>query len=258
MISGRYAAIRDGSVHNFQPGRIVFGKYAHNSGGFTGADAEFWSLAVPIDDVGGGAGVVPELRDVGVHTAEGRVLHALFLSVFERLESSTPQDAAQLSEAVTAFFRLLAHGTRGADEASRSVYVAARADAMRRYVDAHLGDPDLGPARIAAVFGVSRASVFRAFESTGGVAQTIVQRRMAHAFDTLSTAEASRGLIKSVAFASGYDDPAHFCRVFRRHLGVSPGDVVALDPGVSSTASLAQPPGHEPSITEPALVDVYR
>lgn len=258
MLSGRYVAIRDGAIHDFQPDQIVFGQYAHNSGGFTGAAAEFWSLAVPIDDVGGGDWAARGLRNVCVHTPEGRVLHALFLSVFERLDSSAPQSAALLSETVIALFRLLAHGTRGADDASRSVYVAARADAMRRYVDAHLGDPDLGPAQIAAVFGVSRASVFRAFESNGGVAQTIVQRRMARAFETLSRAEASRGLVKTVAYASGYDDPAHFCRLFRRHLGVSPGDVVALDPGVSSSVSPAHPPGHRPSKTLAALADVYR
>lgn len=174
MRIGRFVAIKDGSINYIEPGRIAFGRYLGNFDGFANGDIEFCSLAAPIEEVGSEDLSDQGLQHVSISSPNGRVLCALMLSVFEELDGDGPMDPDLLSDTIISLFRLLQRGLQRSDEASRSQFVAARAKAMRRYIAANVADPALGPAQIAAAFGVSRAAVLRAFEGTGGVANTIV------------------------------------------------------------------------------------
>lgn len=64
---------------------------------------------------------------------------------------------------------------------------------------------------------------------------------MTNAFNALTAIPGTRGLVKDVAFENGYDDPAHFVRVFRRQFGVTPGDVIGL--GVPTVVAAENPGG---------------
>ncbi|MEM8576014.1 MAG: AraC family transcriptional regulator [Pseudomonadota bacterium] len=225
MDRGNYISIADDSIRRLQTGYMNFDD---NFDGVSTEGYSFYSLEAPrevIDKMLFTNGVLTVPR---ADSPPGRILLEMMSAVFRGLRDGGASSGELLIGQTSAFFELLAHGIDTAGEAARPEYLHARAAAMQRYIDANLDDPDLGPARLAATFGLSRAGVFRAFEPFGGVANTIARRRMARAYRTLATAEPRRGTVRVVAEACGYSDPAHFCRVFRRHLDLSPGDVLAL------------------------------
>lgn len=88
----------------------------------------------------------------------------------------------------------------------------------KRHATTAIGVDDL--ARIA---GLSRHHFSRQFAKSEGIspAAYITDVRMRQALRLLRDAELA---INDIAQACGYDDPAYFCRVFRRSIGVSPGE----------------------------------
>lgn len=82
-----------------------------------------------------------------------------------------------------------------------------------------------GPIRLGAVaagLGVRPAGLARAFRAIHGctMGQYVRGRRVAHAAGLLRRSDLSLG---EIALASGFSDQSHLTRVFRRHLGVTPG-----------------------------------
>ena len=95
----------------------------------------------------------------------------------------------------------------------------------------NLRDPGLGPQAIAARQGVSPRLLQRLFaaegESLGGF---ILEQRLQRCRDELrQPAQAARS-ITEIALAWGFNDPAHFAKVFRRRFGLAPRDFRASQP----------------------------
>lgn len=91
----------------------------------------------------------------------------------------------------------------------------------KEIIDHRLADPNLDPAYVAAVVGVSRRRLYTLFsERVGPVAAYIRTRRLEHARRLLSsTAGVS---VTEVALECGFTDPAHFSRLFHQAYGDSP------------------------------------
>ncbi|MGV9750568.1 AraC-like ligand-binding domain-containing protein [Nocardia farcinica] len=105
---------------------------------------------------------------------------------------------------------------------------SARADlgtltmTILRYIDDHLADPDLDPARLAEAHHISVRYLHKLFEPTGvSVGQWIRQRRLEHARAEL-TGRADLA-VAEVAHRSGFVDPGYFGRVFKQAYGMTPG-----------------------------------
>jgi AraC-like DNA-binding protein len=115
---------------------------------------------------------------------------------------------------------------------------AARHLAMRRYVEEHLGDPQLGVASLCAAFGASRATIYRDFAEDGGVAHFVIRRRLERAFRDLASGPPDRGRVRQVAERWGFACPYHFSRAFRRQFDLWPSEVFeAGRPAVSAARS---------------------
>ena len=75
------------------------------------------------------------------------------------------------------------------------------------------------------MLGCSRRQLYNAFaEEPDGVAGYILQRRLEacrRAFDDRASCHRS---ITDIALDNGFENMAHFIRVFRAHLGVAPSD----------------------------------
>jgi AraC-like DNA-binding protein len=80
-------------------------------------------------------------------------------------------------------------------------------------------------ATVALAIGVSRTSLYRAFETTGGVRTYVLRRRLARAYAAL---RGRRGLSPSVELIgqrNGFPDRRSFVQAFRSQFGMSPDDV---------------------------------
>lgn len=95
-----------------------------------------------------------------------------------------------------------------------------------RYIDAHLADPDLAPATIAAGLGMSPRYLHVVFEDGASVGATILARRLDRCRAALVDPRNPRS-ISEIAFAWGFNDAAHFSRTFRARFGASPRDLRA-------------------------------
>jgi AraC-like DNA-binding protein len=98
---------------------------------------------------------------------------------------------------------------------------------IRRYIDRNLRAPDLDAQKLADIFGVSRASLYRLFEPVGGVASYIRKARLNRAYQDIMDSESSGRRVGSIAFALGFQNVSAFNRAFRDHYGVSPREARA-------------------------------
>ncbi|MCO1660915.1 helix-turn-helix domain-containing protein [Pseudonocardia humida] len=93
------------------------------------------------------------------------------------------------------------------------------------FIESHLEDPDLSPARIAESHHISLRYLHRLFESTGdGVAGRIRQRRLERIRrDLLDPGQAHRP-VYAIAARWGLGSAAHFNRLFREVYGMPPAE----------------------------------
>ncbi len=97
-----------------------------------------------------------------------------------------------------------------------------RSRQLRRHIEDNIGDPNLTPASIANRFGMSRSQLFRQFEDAGGVETFIRKRRMRRALVSLADPDLSGRRIGDIAYDAGFNDEAHFSKLFRATYGTAP------------------------------------
>lgn len=91
------------------------------------------------------------------------------------------------------------------------------------YIDAHFQDA-ISLETVAGQFLVSREHLSRAFKARTGenLSDYIVRKRMEKARSLIAE---ERLPIKHAAQLAGYEDIAYFYRVFKKHFGITPGDL---------------------------------
>jgi AraC-like DNA-binding protein len=94
------------------------------------------------------------------------------------------------------------------------------------FMDENYSDCELTPEKVAKANGISMRYLHRLFQQSGmGVSKWIWDRRLkACREDLLDPAKAAMR-ISEIAFARGFNDPAHFSRSFRDKFGISPSDL---------------------------------
>lgn len=99
---------------------------------------------------------------------------------------------------------------------------------IKHFIDAHLHSESLTADRVARQNGVSRSKLYTMFERHGGVAAYIRTRRLQHAFHTLRDPTRRHRSLYDIALEAGYNNDAAFCRAFKNHFELTPGDVRRL------------------------------
>jgi AraC-like DNA-binding protein len=94
-----------------------------------------------------------------------------------------------------------------------------------RLVDARLADGPIEISRIARDIGVSRSSLYRAFESSGGIQALILRRRLDLAYVALRMHAGPRLVIASLAQEYGFSSESVFIRAFRDRFGFRPDKI---------------------------------
>jgi AraC-like DNA-binding protein len=133
--------------------------------------------------------------------------------------------AAEAGQAADILCRLVVVACVAAIPEHHSALRAARREQIKRYVDRHLTELDLTPAKVAAALGISIRSLHLAFEPTGtSFAKHVTRRRLQECRAALERPTATRS-VTDVAFAWGFGNLTTFYRASRREFGMAPGDL---------------------------------
>lgn len=161
---------------------------------------------------------------VAATSPAGQLLGRHFKALFD-LSAELSFDEAEA--AVTALFALAAAiwPEPEVQDVGRSDMVLDQAAA---FIDAHLGDSNLGPDYLCKALGISRTALYRVFASVGGVSATILKRRLEASVLALVRSEPRPGLVKRIAGECGFRSSPQFSKAFRERYGRTPGEVAAL------------------------------
>tara|TARA_R110001599_G_scaffold325504_1_gene537688 strand:- start:60397 stop:61374 length:978 start_codon:yes stop_codon:yes gene_type:complete len=154
-------------------------------------------------------------QNAGMGAILGAHMRALGLQINELSD-------AQLSSVMDVTLDLLATTLRSEYGIDRSVQQATLSR-IREYVVSRLGDPDLSPAGIAQVFGISIRHLYSLFEKQdSSVAAWIKVQRMDRARHDLMQAGLSGKSVTEIALDWGYQDLSHFSKTFKQAFGLAP------------------------------------
>lgn len=93
---------------------------------------------------------------------------------------------------------------------------------MKRWIEDHLHCLDLDAELLAKRFHLSRSSVYRLFQSSGGVMSYIRERRLQVALQKICTPGVAGRQLNSLARSLGFPSNSAFSHAFRRRWGVAP------------------------------------
>ena len=130
------------------------------------------------------------------------------------------------SGAVRAMVELLGGAidpTRSPARSERVLVDNLRRDKARRFIEAHLDAPELGPSLIAAAADVSRATLYRVFEIHGGIGKYVQTRRLAR-LRTLLADRSERRPLAELSLACGLGGESHCSRLFQQAFDMRPGE----------------------------------
>ena len=174
-------------------------------------------------------------------TPLGHLLGDYMLALEQRLPVVTEADLPRLAKAVGAMV------AAAVSPSAERVAVAARQidlgrkERVRQVVRKHLRTPTFRPTILCRLVGMSRSSLYRLFEDTGGIARYIQsQRILLEAHAVLSDPEKTQ-TISEVAEDLCFADASSFSRTFKREFGHTPGEVRSA--ALAGLAPLAMPHG---------------
>jgi len=129
---------------------------------------------------------------------------------------------AFLAETTIGFVRHLLHSDASQRRSPQNPSSSLRAR-IRRYISAHLGNPDLSIDRIASAMGCSKRYLHQVFAAENlTIERYIWQMRIDQCRKALIDREQSRKSVSAIAFEWGFNSSAHFSRLFKSQVGVAP------------------------------------
>ena len=124
--------------------------------------------------------------------------------------------------------RLLIESARGLIASQRPINNEAGLPdvGVRDFIDAHLSNPDLSPAVIAAGCHISIRRLHRIFANTQwSVCSWLRVQRLQKCHMDLADVGLNHVSITEIAFRWGFSDSSHFSKAFKEHFGMTPSDV---------------------------------
>lgn len=105
----------------------------------------------------------------------------------------------------------------------RSALATAHRVRIFSYIEAHLGDPDLTPVRVAEACKMTPRYLHHLFsQEPETVARYILRRRLEECSRALKQSGQRGRTVTAIAFDFGFNSPTHFGRVFRARYSMTP------------------------------------
>jgi AraC family transcriptional regulator, positive regulator of tynA and feaB len=164
---------------------------------------------------------LPVLPRIQGKSGLGATLFRLASSMYEEAEAMSVEDGMFAVEAYLDIFAGCI--TRPETAPTQLGHCAQLRPRVEHFIEAHLSEPSLGPALIAAAAGISVRHLHRIFGAKGcTVTEWIRERRLERCRTDLADPDLRERNVTDIAFSWGFSDSAHFSRCFRQEFGVSP------------------------------------
>jgi len=154
-----------------------------------------------------------------------RLLGAAMQELYAQADHLTVSEAEAAIESIVGLTTTFARARLADDEGE---HVKSRRKAALDYIDAHLGNEQLGPDEIAEAAHVSRASLYRLLAAEGGIRVVLLKRRLDEALRLLLADNKDERSLTEVAKRCGFGGTSQFSRVFRARFGLPPRQYRAL------------------------------
>jgi AraC-like DNA-binding protein len=203
----------------------------------TGVSCRSRSVVLPYSAMGYDPSRHPAYARLDADSPRNAMLRAGMAALFDAGEYLDSEESEALAESFCALVWRLLFDQRGcAPEEHRD---KDHGLFLRRFIDDHLAEPDLGPQRLCDALGISRATLYRVFPENGGVSGYITARRMDRCFDELRQSGTRRGGVRAVSERWGFFDAKSFNRAFRRRFGIAPSDCRGSSAGIEADTAVA-------------------
>jgi AraC-like DNA-binding protein len=161
---------------------------------------------------------IPVAQRICATGGVGAILFQLSQSLYQEGELFKEEDGPT---ALDTYFRILsACFVRGRSCESERVQLRPR---IQRFIDEHLSDPELRPAKIASAAEISVRHLHRLFATSGSTLGDCIRvRRLQQCRNDLVNPSLRSKTITEIAFSWGFSDSAHFSRSFRKQFGICP------------------------------------
>ena len=172
-------------------------------------------------------GDLPPISLVSGSSLHGQLLHNELSFVYGHLKHNPDQlNHAMLQRLIAAVRRALNSDADDLSSRQRSKQAVERL--IKRHIEANLDNPETNANALLEQFGVSRAGLYRMFESHGGVRNYISERRLVRALFEIGRNPFQRGIIHQTAERWGFSSDANFNRFVKTRFGVRPGALFAV------------------------------
>ncbi len=160
---------------------------------------------------------IPIARRIRGTRGLGAALFRLAQSLYEEAEGLKEEES---EAALDAYFRILSACSGCETPYAQRLELRPQ---IQKFINDHLSDPGLGPAKIAAAADISVRHLHRLFSiASGTLGDCIRTRRLERCRNDLANPRLRAKTITEIAFSWGFSDSAHFSRAFSRHFGISP------------------------------------
>ena len=155
-------------------------------------------------------------------------------------ELSEAEGVAGIEAAFVIAERFLGHQRSVTPGHADAIHRTIRERAMA-LLDSRPPEEKWNAASLAVAIGVSRTSLYRAFETTGGVRTYVLRRRLARAFAALRGRRGRSPSVELIGQRNGFPDRRSFVQAFRSQFAISPDDVAPSDvrPDLSAAGQAA-------------------
>lgn len=144
-------------------------------------------------------------------------------SLWNLLESGLPEKFSTMVARNLLDLMASAYAIAFDSELSASAARGARRVQARRYIEAHLRDPDLNPCMVADALHITPRYLRMLFEGDSEtISQYILRRRLEECAKLISNVLWRGRTITEIAFSCGFNSAAHFTRAFRERYGMTP------------------------------------
>ena len=154
-----------------------------------------------------------------------RLIGAALQEFYAQADDLTVSEAEAAIEGIVALTTACARARLAGDEAD---HVKSRRKAALDYIDAHLGNAQLGPDEIADAANVSRASLYRLLAAEGGIRAVLLKRRLDEALRLMLADNKDERSLTDIAKCCGFGGTSQFSRAFRARFGMPPRQYLAL------------------------------